>query len=208
VTVARCRRRRRRRRRACRDDHCRRYPATTAAAPGRRDRTPARAHRLAPAVRSGRPAASTWRRRRAARRAGPQRRVARGGRRRHRASRAAAGRPAGPVLAIGFGRLGYPSDVGLPELDAALDALAHGRYIVEQHVALDVQGTPRDSSLVFNDVVLRRRRAPAAIALRIDDELFMRYSGDGVIVSPPPARPRTASRPAGPSSRRRWPPPS
>jgi NAD+ kinase len=90
-----------------------------------------------------------------------------------------------PVLAINLGRLGYLADVDSSGLDAALEALARGRYTVDKWRALELHGGSREPAVGFNDVVLRRTTAarPVAIALRIEGELLARYSGDGLIVA-------------------------
>jgi NAD+ kinase len=92
-----------------------------------------------------------------------------------------------PVLAINLGRLGYLADVDCTGLDAALEALARGRYTIDKWRALELRGGSREPAVGFNDVVLRRTTAarPVAIALGIDGELLARYSGDGLIVATP-----------------------
>jgi NAD+ kinase len=89
-----------------------------------------------------------------------------------------------PVLPVHLGRLGYLADVEIAQLDSALDAIADGEHTVEEHGALRVTGGPADS-IALNEVVLRRLSggSPAMIALRIDGDVFMRYSCDGVIVA-------------------------
>jgi NAD+ kinase len=90
-----------------------------------------------------------------------------------------------PVLAINLGRLGYLADVDSSGLEAALEALARGRYTTDTWRALELRGGSREPALGFNDVVLRRTTAarPVAIALGIEGELLARYSGDGLIVA-------------------------
>jgi NAD+ kinase len=60
-----------------------------------------------------------------------------------------------PVLAINLGRLGYLADVDPSGLDAALEALADGRYTMDTWRALELRG----------------------------GSLLARYSGDGLIVA-------------------------
>jgi NAD+ kinase len=80
---------------------------------------------------------------------------------------------------------GYLADVDSSGLDAALEALARGRYTVDTWRALELRGGSREPAVGFNDVVLRRTTAarPVAIALGIEGELLERYSGDGLIVA-------------------------
>jgi NAD+ kinase len=90
-----------------------------------------------------------------------------------------------PVLAINLGRLGYLADVDASRLDAALDAVACGRYTMDLCGALELRSGAREPVLGFNDVVLRRTAGarPVAIAVGIEGELLARYSGDGLIVA-------------------------
>jgi NAD+ kinase len=90
-----------------------------------------------------------------------------------------------PVLPINLGRLGYLADVDSTGLDAALEALARGRYRMDTWCAVELRGGSREPAVGFNDVVLRRTTAarPVAIALGIEGELLARYSGDGLIVA-------------------------
>jgi NAD+ kinase len=93
-----------------------------------------------------------------------------------------------PALGINLGRLGYLAEVDYEHLDRALTALGKGDYFVEGRAAL-VLRPMADADLKtahgFNDVVFSRvpGRGQAALELRVDDELLVRYSSDGVIVA-------------------------
>jgi NAD+ kinase len=93
-----------------------------------------------------------------------------------------------PVLGINLGTLGYLTEVDAAHLAAALSALAQGEYQIESRTALTL--ALRDSPAVdiaYNDVVLSRvpGRGQAALELRIDEELLVRYASDGVIAATP-----------------------
>ena len=93
-----------------------------------------------------------------------------------------------PALGINLGRLGYLTEVDAAHLDAALSALANGEYTIEARTGLALFA--RDdlgAQIAYNDVVLTRvpGRGQAALALRIDGELLVRYASDGVIVARP-----------------------
>jgi NAD+ kinase len=100
-----------------------------------------------------------------------------------------AGAPHGvPVLGVNLGRLGYLTEVDAAHLDAALSALSQGAYTIEPRTGLAL--APRHdqaAQIAYNDVVLTRvpGRGQAALALRIDGELLVRYASDGVIVATP-----------------------
>ena len=93
-----------------------------------------------------------------------------------------------PVLGVNLGRLGYLTEVDAANLDVALSALHAGAYAVEPRGGLGLAA--RDgitAQIAFNDVVLTRvpGRGQAALALRIDGELLVRYASDGVIAATP-----------------------
>jgi NAD+ kinase len=93
-----------------------------------------------------------------------------------------------PVLGINLGRLGYLTEVDAAHLSAALAALASGDYTVEPRAGLALAArddTP--AQIAYNDVVLSRvpGRGQAALELRIDGELLVRYASDGVITATP-----------------------
>jgi NAD+ kinase len=93
-----------------------------------------------------------------------------------------------PVLGVNLGRLGYLTEVDTTHLEGALSALAAGDYTVEARAGLELaplEGVARQ--IAYNDVVLTRvpGRGQAALALRIDGELLVRYASDGVISATP-----------------------
>jgi NAD+ kinase len=95
-----------------------------------------------------------------------------------------------PVLGVNLGTLGYLAEIDAAHLPAALAALGTGDFAIEPRVALTFTGeagagTPSESA--YNDIVLSRvpGRGQAALGLRIDGELLVRYSSDGVIVATP-----------------------
>jgi NAD+ kinase len=93
-----------------------------------------------------------------------------------------------PVLGVNLGRLGYLTEVDVAHLAGALDALAGGTYTVEARCGLALaSGNGVGSQIAYNDVVLTRvpGRGQAALALRIDGELLVRYASDGVITATP-----------------------
>lgn len=92
------------------------------------------------------------------------------------------------VLGVNLGTLGYLTEVDAAHLGGALSSLAAGRYTLEARTGLAL--APRDgigAQTAYNDVVLSRvpGRGQAALALRIDGELLVRYASDGVIAATP-----------------------
>lgn len=95
-----------------------------------------------------------------------------------------------PVLGVNLGRLGYLTEVDGQQLPEALDAVAAGAFAIEDRSALRAvwkeDGQER-TQVAYNDVVLSRvpGRGQAALGLRVDDELLVRYASDGVIAATP-----------------------
>jgi NAD+ kinase len=93
-----------------------------------------------------------------------------------------------PVLGVNLGALGYLTEVDATHLEPALESLARGDYAVEKRsgLALARQGAD-EKRIAYNDLVLTRvpGRGQAALALRIDGELLVRYASDGVIAATP-----------------------
>jgi NAD+ kinase len=93
-----------------------------------------------------------------------------------------------PVLGVNLGRLGYLTEVDASNLGRALSVLERGAYTIEARTGLAL--APREGvegQIAYNDVVLTRvpGHGQAALALRIDGELLVRYASDGVIAATP-----------------------
>jgi NAD+ kinase len=93
-----------------------------------------------------------------------------------------------PVLGVNLGRLGYLTEVDAANLEDALSVLDRGDYAVEPRGGLALAARDGiEAQVAYNDVVLTRvpGRGQAALALRIDGELLVRYASDGVIAATP-----------------------
>jgi NAD+ kinase len=95
-----------------------------------------------------------------------------------------------PVLGVNLGRLGYLTEVDGEKLPKALKAVGAGAFAIEERSALSAtweeDGEPRER-VAYNDVVLSRvpGRGQAALGLRVDGQLLVRYASDGVIAATP-----------------------
>jgi NAD+ kinase len=92
------------------------------------------------------------------------------------------------VLGVNLGTLGYLTEVDAAHLGDALAALAQGDYRVETRTGLMLgAGSGIEAQIVYNDVVVTRvpGRGQAALGLRVDGELLVRYASDGVIAATP-----------------------
>jgi NAD+ kinase len=93
-----------------------------------------------------------------------------------------------PVLGVNLGTLGYLTEIDAAHLDDGLAVLQHGSYAVEARSALVLSAPAgQPARVAYNDVVLSRvpGRGQAALGLRIDGELLVRYASDGVIAATP-----------------------
>jgi NAD+ kinase len=93
------------------------------------------------------------------------------------------------VLGVNLGTLGYLTEVDAAHLGGALAALAQGDYRVETRTGLALGAVSGiEAQIVYNDVVVTRvpGRGQAALGLRVDGELLVRYASDGVIAATPP----------------------
>jgi NAD+ kinase len=92
------------------------------------------------------------------------------------------------VLGVNLGTLGYLAEVDAAHLGHALSALRDGRYAIESRTGLALAATGGiEAQSSYNDIVVSRvpGRGQAALGLRIDGELLVRYASDGVIAATP-----------------------
>ena len=102
-----------------------------------------------------------------------------------RAMRLAVGGRA-PVLGVNVGRLGFLAEIDMPDLPAALDAIDEHRFTVEGRSGVQVRfGDGEETAL--NDIVLIRSpgHRSAAVAVRVQDQPFVHYSADAIVVATP-----------------------
>ena len=87
-----------------------------------------------------------------------------------------------PVLGFNLGGLGYLSAVGERDFDAALAALAEGRYTISERSLLEVNGRT-----ALNDVVFSRELSghSALLELKADGREVTTYMADGLIFATP-----------------------
>jgi NAD+ kinase len=93
-----------------------------------------------------------------------------------------------PALGVNLGTLGYLTEIDAAHLGDALSALQQGHYTLEPRSALQLLTPNGEPPLpAYNDVVVSRvpGHGQAALALRIDGELLVRYASDGVIAATP-----------------------
>lgn len=96
-----------------------------------------------------------------------------------------------PILGVNFGRLGFLTEVTLPELYPALEAVLAGSARVEQRLMLRSTTIRNGASLgnhaTLNDVVVTKtaRSRMIELAVWVGDEFVTRVRADGLIVATP-----------------------
>jgi NAD+ kinase len=91
-----------------------------------------------------------------------------------------------PVLGVNLGKLGFLAEIDVPELPNALSAVDAHEYLLEPRLAVDAifGGT---TVTAFNDVAVVRfpGEGSAQVAVRVDDQRFVSYAADAVVVATP-----------------------
>jgi NAD+ kinase len=91
-----------------------------------------------------------------------------------------------PVLGVACGSLGALTAVAAEDLRGALERVAAGQWSPRRLPGLRVTGDGGLSRVAVNDVVVVRRGANQVIvALYVDDQLYIRYAGDGLVAATP-----------------------
>jgi NAD+ kinase len=91
-----------------------------------------------------------------------------------------------PVLGVACGSVGALAAVRGHDLERALDRFQSGDWIARRVPALAVRPDGAGPVWAINDFVVTRRGAGQVIAsLFVDDELYVRLAGDGLIVATP-----------------------
>lgn len=91
-----------------------------------------------------------------------------------------------PVLGVARGSLGALATVKPQGVAAALDAVVAGDWLPRELPSVHVETADGRSADALNDVVIVRDGAgQVAVSLALDDVLYARFGGDGVVVSSP-----------------------
>jgi NAD+ kinase len=91
-----------------------------------------------------------------------------------------------PVLGVACGSLGALTAVHADRLAQALERVHRGDWTPRRLPALEVQPADAPDEWALNDFVVARRGAGQVIVeLSVDDELYVRLAGDGLVVATP-----------------------
>jgi NAD+ kinase len=95
-----------------------------------------------------------------------------------------AGKTRTPVLGVAYGSLGVLTTVTENELRSGLDRFADGKWLTRSLPALELGAGERHLAWAINDLVLARRGSSQLIVdVRVDQELYVRLAGDGIVVA-------------------------
>ena len=97
-----------------------------------------------------------------------------------------ADRQHGSVLGVNLGKLGFLAEVDVPDLPAALSAIDSHQYTIEPRLAID-SALGATAITAFNDVAIVRvpGKGSALVAVHVDDQPFVSYAADAVVVATP-----------------------
>jgi len=91
-----------------------------------------------------------------------------------------------PVLGVACGSLGALTAVHADELEQALERFRAGDWTARRLPALAIHPAGSPDEWALNDfVVVRRGAGQVVLDLSVDDELYVRLAGDGLIVASP-----------------------
>jgi NAD+ kinase len=95
--------------------------------------------------------------------------------------------PAGvPVLGVACGSLGALTATSAEALDQALRDIATGNWRPRILPGIAVATDGAEPEVALNDlVVIRKGAGQIGIAIHVDDELYVRFAGDGVVLATP-----------------------
>ena len=97
-----------------------------------------------------------------------------------------ADRQRAPVLGVNLGKLGFLAEIDVPELPDALSAVDSHEYLIEPRLAVDaILG--EQVMTAFNDIAVVRQpgQSSAQVAVRVDDQTFVSYAADALVVATP-----------------------
>lgn len=95
-----------------------------------------------------------------------------------------------PVAGINLGRLGFLANIGKEEIEATVDALQQGTYILDRRTLLElVSNKPLFDGVNFalNDITLHKKDSSSMILIHayLNGQFLNSYFADGLIVASP-----------------------
>ncbi|MBA3647186.1 MAG: NAD kinase [Chitinophagales bacterium] len=95
-----------------------------------------------------------------------------------------------PVMGINIGRLGFLANIGKENIEAAIDAIEKGSYVLDKRTMVELESNKplfSDVPYALNDITIHKKDTSAMITIHtyINGELLNSYWADGLIISTP-----------------------
>lgn len=91
-----------------------------------------------------------------------------------------------PVLGVACGSLGALTAVPAPEIEGALERVAGGDWVPRRLPGIAISPDGGEPVVALNDLVIVRAGASqVAVDVELDDEVYIRFAGDGLIIATP-----------------------
>jgi NAD+ kinase len=91
-----------------------------------------------------------------------------------------------PVLGVNLGKLGFLAEIDVPDLPDALSQVDSHEYMIESRLAVDAVLGDKVMT-AFNDIAVVRfpGEGSAGVAVLVDDQPFVSYAADAIVVATP-----------------------
>jgi NAD+ kinase len=91
-----------------------------------------------------------------------------------------------PVLGVNLGKLGFLAEIDVPDLPEALSLVDSHEYTIEPRLAVDAVLGDKVMT-AFNDIAVVRfpGEGSAGVAVLVDDQPFVSYAADAIVVATP-----------------------
>lgn len=96
-----------------------------------------------------------------------------------------------PIFGVNLGRVGFLTEVDIPDLREKMNALVTGDYTIEERMMLEVkvvrQGRKVNTAICLNDAVVSKGASIRMVhlSIKVSGEFVGRMSADGVIIASP-----------------------
>ena len=95
-----------------------------------------------------------------------------------------------PILGVNIGNLGFLSSIEIQDFSEALKKIKNGQYIIQNRILLEctmLNQDDNDKGKALNDVVIARGTLSRMVKFEvfIDNKLYYRFKGDGIIIATP-----------------------
>lgn len=96
-----------------------------------------------------------------------------------------------PILGVNIGNLGFLSSIEIQDFSKALKKIKNGQYIIQNRILLECTMLNKENDekkgKALNDIVIARGTLSrmAKFEVFIDNKLYYKFKGDGLIVSTP-----------------------